>query len=726
MKSYISYSALKNGVVRIPCEPIERIINCMHNDDSFKDFIRSELFKKSIYYASPDLYFELEKYISGGLDKKEETRIKQSLIKYISRMSSRCTPYGLFASCSTVCIEDYNNLVVDNTIKTNIRLDMLALCNLWQSLQNKSEFIISEKIIRNSTIIAIGNHIRYVSYVFNKNERTHVIKQLKLNPILKFVLAKTNEYISFSELMSQIISNFEIQDIIARNYIIDLVKTQILIGNLTPSVVGSDFIDHSLQQLDSCSDIFDKLDQIKSNLIKLNGTEDISKQLVFIENIKHIFKICGANFKNKYLFQLDSFRTLSESKLSSRIIYQITDSMKFLLKLPNSTKNGRLENFKSKFMQRYDRQEIPLLEALDPEYGIGYGMSNKTIQTPLIDDIVLPQKDEPSKTIYTSQFQKILLEKIRDNKTGIIYITDSDVNCFEPSNKYPTSMYAMFTIHKKATNGNYLIGGIHFSGSSAANLLGRFAYGSDEISKIVNEITINEQKTFGNDTVVAEIVHIPESRTGNILFRPHIRGYEIVYLSDGCNDSSLCTRIPLSDIYINIDNNKILLTSKKLNKRIEPRLTTAHNYSNKTTPIYQFLCDLQFQNIQPSIAFSWYGLESIFDHLPRVMYKDIILSYEKWIINSSEILDCSAENFDNWRKKRHIHEEILLVSGDNKLYMNLKDSKYLEILFKEAKRYKVITIEEFIPCKGVVTDDKGNNYMNEFIIPFVPTYAKRS
>ena len=70
MKSYISYSALKNGVVRIPCEPIERIINCMHNDDSFKDFIRSELFKKSIYYASPDLYFELEKYISGGLDKK--------------------------------------------------------------------------------------------------------------------------------------------------------------------------------------------------------------------------------------------------------------------------------------------------------------------------------------------------------------------------------------------------------------------------------------------------------------------------------------------------------------------------------------------------------------------------------------------------------------------------------------------------------------------------------
>lgn len=724
MKSYISYSALKNGVVRIPCEPIERIINCMHNDDSFQDFIRSELFKKSIYYASPDLYFELEKYISGGLDKKEETRIKQSLIKYISRMSSRCTPYGLFASCSTVCIEDYNNLVVDNTIKTNIRLDMLALCNLWQSLQDKSEFIISEKIIRNSTIIAIGNHIRYISYEFNKNERTHVIKQLKLNPILKFVLAKTNEYISFSELMSQIISNFEIQDIIARNYIIDLVKTQILIGNLTPSVVGSDFIDHSLQQLDSCSDIFDKLDQIKSNLIKLNGTEDISRQLVFIENIKHIFKICGANFKNKYLFQLDSFRTLSESKLSSRIIYQITDSMKFLFKLPNSTKNGRLENFKSKFIQRYDRQEIPLLEALDPEYGIGYGMSNKTIQTPLIDDIVLPQKDEPSKTIYTSQFQKILLEKIRDNKTGIIYITDSDVNCFEPSNKYPTSMYAMFTIHEKATNGNYLIGGIHFSGSSAANLLGRFAYGSDEISKIVNEITINEQKTFGNDTVVAEIVHIPESRTGNILFRPHIRGYEIVYLSDGCNDSSLCTRIPLSDIYINIDNNKILLTSKKLNKRIEPRLTTAHNYSNKTTPIYQFLCDLQFQNIQPSIAFSWYGLESIFDHLPRVMYKDIILSYEKWIINSSEILDCSAVNFDDWRKKRRIHEEILLVSGDNKLYMNLKDSKYLEILFKEAKRYKVITFEEFIPCKGVVTDDKGNNYMNEFIIPFVPTYAK--
>jgi len=66
-------------------------------------------------------------------------------------------------------------------------------------------------------------------------------------------------------------------------------------------------------------------------------------------------------------------------------------------------------------------------------------------------------------------------------------------------------------------------------GSSAANLLARFAHVDETIERYVKQIT-RKEKDLQSDSVTAEIVHLPESRIGNIVFRPTIRNYEIPYL----------------------------------------------------------------------------------------------------------------------------------------------------------------------------------------------------
>jgi len=66
-------------------------------------------------------------------------------------------------------------------------------------------------------------------------------------------------------------------------------------------------------------------------------------------------------------------------------------------------------------------------------------------------------------------------------------------------------------------------------GSSAVNLLGRFSYEEGPLNDHVTNI-IQIEERINKDKILAEIVHLPEARTGNILQRPHIRNYEIPYL----------------------------------------------------------------------------------------------------------------------------------------------------------------------------------------------------
>ena len=74
---------------------------------------------------------------------------------------------------------------------------------------------------------------------------------------------------------------------------------------------------------------------------------------------------------------------------------------------------------------------------------------------------------------------------------------------------------------------------------SAAKLLGRFCNGNADIHNLTKEIVEKEKKCYP-DKILAEIVHIPESRTGNILRRPVLRDYEIAYLSNSGVTEGLC------------------------------------------------------------------------------------------------------------------------------------------------------------------------------------------
>ena len=724
-KPAITYRPTARFVMRFPRFPLKVLETAMQGESEFMPLMKSDEFRNALLFSSPALHEQWERLINGEkIDLKDRNRVIVSALKYLVRMSARCTPFASLASCAVAEWGERNSLVVSDKLQQDFRIDMLYQCQLAQYLQNKLSKVLRYRL--NETVYAVGSQYRYVAVGMTKSGRTFCIKEVARTGLLSSVLKCAHDYLPFEELVSQVTDICDCNADEAESYVSQLIQEQLLTSEIAPNVTGQDVL---ARLIDAASSLgFDEyaqeLSSIDAVLKEFDIESSVDANLDARNCVKSFFTKKSIRVQEKYLIQLDTYREMFSATLDKNLQKQLLQGLKLLSALTPNHRHGLLENFKKRFQERYEEQEIPLLEALDPDVGVGFIVEEDRIYSGLISGIRLPS-GKSTTSISLTPITRLLLAKLHEYESDgrFIEITDKDIVKLECNfNDLPLSMSAMFKLlDYDSQKREYLIGGLHFTGSSGANMLGRFAGGNAQIMKIVESVARSESTAYG-DEIMAEIVHIPDSRTGNILHRPHVRDYEIAYLSNTTLDEE--HRIPVNDLLVSVKVGRIVLRSRKLGKEIVPRLTTAHNYSqNKLTPVYRFLCNMQQQTGRMSLNFSWQGLEQAFDHLPQVRYKNIILKPAQWNIKRKELPFKQNPHdmafVESWRKKLGLPRRVLLVSGDNKLPIDLNSSLSVQAMLSETGNLESFILEEFIPCRHVTVDEHGQDYMNECIIPFI-------
>jgi len=93
------YSFHPTVVVRTPLLPFEPE---KLDEAGIRAMLHQDWFLEAIYLASPDLHSMALAWRDGAVfEARKQQKLIASLAKYYSRMMSRCTPFGLFASCGT-------------------------------------------------------------------------------------------------------------------------------------------------------------------------------------------------------------------------------------------------------------------------------------------------------------------------------------------------------------------------------------------------------------------------------------------------------------------------------------------------------------------------------------------------------------------------------------------------------------------------------------------------
>ncbi|WP_281234895.1 lantibiotic dehydratase family protein [Flavobacterium gelatinilyticum] len=717
-------------VLRTPIFPLSTYFKIIENysPDKSAAFFKNPVVKEAITLASPDLKKQLDKWLldDSSLSNKKKEALELTSLKYIARMSSRCTPFGLFAGCSVGKLNSETNITIASLDKHKrfTQFDMQYWVAMLQDIAKSDKARFHLKFFPNSSIYEIGDFYRFIEYKYVNTKREHQISALRKSYLLEEILNQAKSGITISEMISFLADNDSEKEQ-AKAYVFKLIDFQFLISELDAVVSGNDEWKRIIDTFTSIP-FFNKETELFKNLnIKLSNLDlTLSPAEESYTEIKQAIEEIGTAYDEKHLFQTDLSITTLKNNLNKKIPQKVLRAIQFLNGYQRNKKNKNQENFKKAFIQRYESKELPLSIVLDTETGIGYLQNHEMNDTnEILENFSFKPKQVKEKIQTWTSVDFILQKKLQHcilKQEKNIVLSEKDFPDFDSNIKNaPVTFSATIELFNEDQIALTATGNV-----SAAKLLGRFCNGNREIYNITKEI-IQKEDEYHHDKILAEIVHIPEARTGNILKRPVLRKHEISYL---CKHGVVQEdNLDLGDLYLSVKSNRIILRSKKYNKEIIPCLSNAHNFSSVSSlPIYHFLCDLCSQDTKPIHSFYWGVLELQYDFFPRVLYNDVILSKAKWKIKNSEIRSFytmnqnhKTEEFLKWRLERNIPRFANWIDSDNTLLFDFESSICIELFLKSLKQEEEFFLEEFLFTeKSVVENSSGDHFSNQIILSY--------
>lgn len=715
-----NHSFANKAVIRTPLSSKKINITWQEIQDIFKD----PKHREALFIGSPNIYKALELWEKGEAFQTEDElkNLKGSLYKYTSRLANRCTPFGLWASVGTIGLGKETNINVANgELKRTTKFDMYFLGEILPEITKNKDIRNVLKYYPNNSMYKVMDKYRFVEYYFKKSSRRHKISEVDINDYLEKTIKVAQEGATINQLIKPITDdNISPED--ARDFIHQVIDSQFFVNDLEFTLTGDDYLENLLSILNEKRFDFYEANVIKELLNSLKSKIATIDEAVFNtpEKYREIHTLIEEKVQETditKLFQVDSYKTIPEATLSYATIKKLRSAIVVLNKLQSKRVNSNLDEFKKKFQERYEEYEQPLINVLDPDLGIGYGTGSGA-KTPLVDKLAIRGKYPTDRKIpWNSKIGFLFKKALNALKNGDseINLTDEEINKFtENESLYPDSFSTFFNVFNE--NGNEKIHLKSIWGPSANGLIGRFAHLDSSIETMCDEIHNHEKLLYPNK-ILAEIIHLPQARTGNILYRKFQRDYEIPYLGSSSLDKEY--QLDVSDLCISVKRGKVILRSKRLNKEIIPRLGNAHNYSANALPIYHFLCDMQDQE-QSGLSFSWGSLQNDFDFLPRVSYKDVVLSRATWNINRDTIKAILKNKEENaieavraFQKEHSIPDIVSFTQGDNEVVINFKNDLSCSTFYYMLKGEVLVHLKEFFFEEDTVT----GAYCNEFVLP---------
>ncbi|CAL9552456.1 hypothetical protein SUDANB15_04440 [Streptomyces sp. enrichment culture] len=746
-------------LLRTPALPA-RTFHRLTDDDALRALSGDPRVRRALEAASPSLGAALREGHRPGDDKRGR-RVRSGLLRYLTRMSTRPTPYGAFAGVAmgTFGPRTTARLGAGALARQRIRADMGWLMSFVREAQHRIGAAGGPALVWNALAHPSGERIvlpQADAYGQGEGKAARILD----TEAVRLVRERTGGTVPcpYDVLLAELAAAFpDAAPELPAALLGELLDLGFLLTDLRPPLTLPHPERHVADRLaktagDTAAGLARELDGV-IRAARRAETSDTDGLVALREEQRALVPAHRGE-----TFHLDAAADLRGGGIADAVGEAAADAVGALARLGGALPgpDRQLTAYAEAFLERYGTGAlVPLTELLSPVHGLdapaGY------LQPPPV------APPEPGPEPVTRAYERVLAEQVGATPPGgAVELSDA-----LEARLVRAALRDRAEDRAAHGHGRHPATGADAPVAAVDVYLQLHATGADAVDRGEWRLVLNDEGlapggcTFGRffdlfddeqrarlrryarhrqdlepHAVVAELSYVPaHGRGANVAVRPLHHDFEIpVNVPPTATGERVIT---LDDLYVAADHTGLFLWSRRLGREVV--VAEGHMLTPAAAPnLCRFLTDVSRLRRRTVGGFTWAGLEGG-PHLPRVVRGRVVLRAAEWTLTRDQLahdgdrpapLEDSGPAdtpgtraaLERWRADWRVPRYVYLVEHDNRLLLDLDRPACRTELLRELRTSSAVRLQEMLPgFDGLwLRDEGGDAYVSELVVPLLP------
>ncbi|MBP0935372.1 lantibiotic dehydratase [Streptomyces sp. KCTC 0041BP] len=702
---------------------------------------------------------------SGSGSGKEARRVHSRALRYLTRMSTRPTPFGAFSGVALGTFGDTTTARLGATAlgEAHVRADTAWLLALVQRLEEDPQSLARLGVSVNAMAHRVGDRLVLPSSgVHGDASDRRAVRVRHTAPLARIrALAPPAAPVPYATLVTELAEEFPAagRERISA-FVAELVGLGLLVTDLRPPVTEPRPEAYVLDRLTAAGVDHPAVAALRE-IVGLTGRAPYGDTDA-LRRLRAAQRALVPLHKGQPS-QVDSALDLAAPALNRQIAAEVAEAVGCLAELGRAAPAGydHLGAYHQAFMERYGSDAlVPVLDLLGAERGLdapgGYLTPPRAMA---LNQHVA--EDDP----HTARALVALAADAWRRGAGEVELTDEVLRRLLP----PDAANAADAADSAGLSGRPDCPGLDAYVQIAAD--GPEAIDRGEWRAVLNPDGLGEGgRTFGRfghllgadatdrlrayararealepDVVVAELAYLPANGRGaNVAIRPAVHAYEIpVNVAPTAAPEQV---IDLADIHVGAADEGLRLYSARLGRELV--VVQNHMLSPYGAPnVCRFLLEVSRARYATPAGFGWGPVEGA-PHLPRVVRGRVVVRAAEWNLYPAGAqaapaaggpvpVPRSADEVARWRRDWGVPRYVYLADDDNRLLLDLDHPLCVDELLAElgggagsgsGSGSGRVTLHEALPGpdSAWLRDGSGRGHLSEVVIPLIATGAREA
>jgi lantibiotic biosynthesis protein len=725
------YKPLDFAMVRTPLLPVEKYLGLRSIEDQIA-LLADPRVRRAVAVGSVSLLSALDRFEQSSLSRRDSARLIAKLLRYQIRMSTRPTPYGLFAGCGIASFGSTTSLKIRTAFDhSHTRPDMAWLMEFVAAAEADAAIRRRLRPIRNPLIRFEGDRISLAERMAPHGTGGAQPVSARATSVVERALELAGSCRDYGELAARLEeSSPNATPEKVERLLGELREQTFLLTDLRPPLTTASparCVLDKLASIPEASALREKLEALLAACAEWDKVPHVDSVSAFRSLLKQMD--CPEDGSKDVPVQVD-LALSAEGQIASNVAQDAARAAELLLRFSPSPRGlSSIAAYRNAFIARYGHErEVPLVELLDPDRGLGPASAHGHAFT------------GPNPAVSAARAQTLLALACAALRRGrrAVSLTEREIARLETwrprAESAPVSLDINVMVAAQSAEaidaGDYmLVVGPNLGAWAAGKNFGRFAHlhaaesGRGPLCRAASA----EQAAHYSDHIWAELVFMPRNaRSANVTIRPAIRSHEIVFgVSPGVVSENV---IPIDELVVGIADGNFYVFWPAAGKRV--RFVSGHmlNYQG-APPAAQFLLETAYRDAVSFSSFDWGPAES-FPFLPRVQVGRIALRPAEWKLAKDTLANNDGDAFNKWRQEWDVPRYVCLAYGDNRLVLDLDLPDHVEQILSELAKMPEghgLPLQEVLPAldEAWLAGVEGR-YYSEFIVPLVLRPVERA